>query len=179
MVRGVRVPARFTHPIAVEEFAGLADYQAVVGGNIEAVDIRLLDITMYVNEEGLIRGLEYNPRATMLWWYHVPAARQKALLVGDAVIVGWHDDDGETTDIPDSLVAIFTSAESFRIEVQWKAGDEWEIISPPMPYIDYFDTLVWALILAEKAHPFELKVVSTVTSPTPLSDVDDVGGDPK
>src|SRR4051812_11373706 len=109
MVKGIRVPARITHPITVAEFAGLDDYQAGVGGMIEAVDIPRLGITIYVNEEGLLRQMEFNPRATYLWWYHVVESRQKAMLVGDAVIVGCTDADGASTDIPEQLAAVFTN----------------------------------------------------------------------
>ncbi len=162
MVKGVHVPARITHPITVREFRELADYQSSVGGMIEAVDIPLLGVTTYVNEEGLLRGLEFNPRATFLWWYHVVEARQKAMLVGDAVIVGWPDAEGNSTDLPNDLLAVFTQPGDFWLEAQWKPGDEWDRVEPPMPYRDYFDALVWALILVEKGHPHELKVVSRV-----------------
>jgi len=30
--------------------------------------------------------LPYNPRATFLWWYVVPEAHQKAVLVGPALV---------------------------------------------------------------------------------------------
>lgn len=162
MVTGVHIPARITHPIVVREFNDLADYQAGVGGMIEAVDLRRIDVTMYANEEGLLRGLEFNPRATMLWWYWVPEARQKAMIAGDVVLVGWPDREGNSTNLPDEMLTIIKQAESFRIEVQWREGDSWEPIDAPMPYRDYFDTLTWALIIAEKAHPHQLKVVSTV-----------------
>jgi hypothetical protein len=162
MVKGAHVPARITHPIVVREFEQLEDYQLSVGGMIEAVDIQLLRITVYVNEEGLLRGLEFNPRATFLWWYHVPEARQKAMLVGDAVIVGWPDAEGNSTDLPDDLLAIFTQPGDFWLEAQWQLGDEWARVETPMPYGDYFDALVWALILVEKGKPHELKVVSRV-----------------
>jgi hypothetical protein len=42
-----------------------------------------------------------------------------------------------------------------------------------MPYGDYFDALVWALILVEKGNPHELKVVSRVMP------VEDLGGEGK
>jgi hypothetical protein len=62
-----------------------------VGGWIEPVDVPSLGITICVNEEGLIRQLPRDPRATFLWWFHVPANRQKAILVGDALLAGMAD----------------------------------------------------------------------------------------
>lgn len=96
MVQGIVIPAIDSMPLAVREFAGLKDYQEAVGGWIEAVDIPDLGITIYVNEEGLVHHLPFNSRATFLWWYHWPASRNVAMLVGEAVIVGMPDHDGET-----------------------------------------------------------------------------------
>lgn len=50
------------------EFTCLEDYQAAVGGLIEAVDVPDLGITIYVNDEGLLRHLPFNSRASFLWW---------------------------------------------------------------------------------------------------------------
>ena len=166
MVRGIHIPARITHQVTERQFEKLDDYQAGVGGNIEAVDLRLIDSTMYVNEEGHVHGLEFNPRATMLWWYWVPEARQKAMLVGDAVLVGWPDDEGNSTDLPQQMLGVILEADEFRIEVQWRSQDDWAVIYAPLPYIDYFDAMVWALILMEntRPRPHQLKVVSTVVA---------------
>jgi hypothetical protein len=89
----------------VRDLANLEDYKRCVDGYIEAVVVPDLDVTIYVNEEGLLRRLPFNSRASFLWWYYEPAARE-SLLVGDVVIVGWPDVDGESTDLPEtSLLA--------------------------------------------------------------------------
>jgi hypothetical protein len=151
------VPARVSHPITVKQFEGLADYQAAVGGTIEAVDIKRLGLTLYVNEEGLLRQLELNSRATFLWWYHVPEARQRAMLVGDAVFIGYPDDEGNTTDLPPGLLALFTEPGEFWVEVQWTPVDGWvRVLSD---YNDYFDAITWGMIANERFEPFQLKVV--------------------
>jgi hypothetical protein len=159
VARGVHVPARITHPVTVREFDNLADYQAGVGGPIEAIDIRLLDIKMYVNEEGLLRGLDLNSRATFLWWYHVPESRQRAFLVGDAVILGWPDQDGESTDLPDALLALFSKPGFYWLEVQREEGEEWVALADLPQFEDYFDAVVWALIYNDRMRPHQLKVV--------------------
>ncbi len=92
MVKGIYVPADGDEPLEVREFNGLEDYQRAVEGWIEPVDVLDLGITIYVIEEGLLRHLPFNSRATFLWWYHGPAARQSAMLVGNAVIVGMPDE---------------------------------------------------------------------------------------
>jgi len=90
------------------EYSGLDDYQSAVGGLIDAVDLESIGATLFVNDEGLVIGLPFNARATFLWWLHVSAAMNKAMLVGDAVIVGMLDRQGESTDVPDELLHTLT-----------------------------------------------------------------------
>lgn len=116
MVKGLFVPADETAPIDIREFAALDDYQNAVGRWIEPVDIPSLGVTIYVNEEGLIRQLPLNARATFLWWFHVPAPRQKAMLVGDAVLVGMPDHKGDSTDVPSAVIGLTAPGHLWRIE---------------------------------------------------------------
>lgn len=67
MVRGIVIPADAEKPLEQRDFAQLEDYQAAVDGWIEAVDIHGLGVTVYVNEEGLLRHLPPNSRASCLW----------------------------------------------------------------------------------------------------------------
>lgn len=71
------VVSKFTAPEAT-----LPILQELVGGYIELVNVPEIDGDMYVNEEGLLMGLELNEQASFI-------ARQ--IIVGDAVIV-WNDD---------------------------------------------------------------------------------------
>lgn len=102
MVQGIIVPADNTAPLRTAMLESLEDYQRAVGGWIEAVDIPDLGVTMYVNEEGLVRDLPFNRRATFLWRFHVPQARD-ARLVGDVSVVGLTDSEGENTKLPSEL----------------------------------------------------------------------------
>jgi hypothetical protein len=160
MVRGVLIPARLTHPITVREFECLEDYQSAVGGYIQPLDIERLGLTIYINEEGRLQHLEPNPRATYLWWYHAPESRQAAVLVGDAVLIGQPDAEGESTDLPDGLLALFLNPGVFRIDVQWHGSDQW--MNHGLSYDDYFEALVWAMILNERFTPKEVKVVGYI-----------------
>lgn len=76
MVSGIVIPAAAESSLEEREFANLEDYQAAVGGWIEAVDLPSFGVTICVNEEGLLRHLPFNSRASFPWWYHVSAARQ-------------------------------------------------------------------------------------------------------
>jgi hypothetical protein len=78
---------------------GLYELQGYVGGYIDCV--RGDDIVGYVNDEGIIMGLEYNLVASSLFQRH---------LFGDVVVVGAYDKDGvydgANYDIPSWLGAI-------------------------------------------------------------------------
>lgn len=149
MVKGLLVPLDETASIETREFAGLDDYQAAVGGWIEPVDVPSLGVTIYVNEEGLIRQLPLNTRATFLWWFHVPAARQKAMLVGDAVLVGMPDHKGDSTDVPNAVIGLTAAGRPWRIEyltetdARWRQGD--------VGHDDVWEAMVWGMVLLERA----------------------------
>lgn len=148
MVRGRVVPAAEGAAIELRDFAQLEDYQAVVGGYLEPVDVPSLGITIYVNEEGLLRQLPFNSRATFLWWYEVHEARQSAMLVGDAVIVGMPNRRGESTDVPQSLVDILTRAGAWRVQVKSLGDPRWH--QSTATHADYFEALVMAMVTIER-----------------------------
>lgn len=125
MVKGLLVPVDPTAPIETRELIQLDDYRAAVGGRIEPVDVPPLGTTIYVNEEGLIRQMPLNPRATFLWWFYVPAARQKAMLVGDALLVGMPDQRGDSTDVPDEVCELAASGKRWRVEYLTESDSRW------------------------------------------------------
>ena len=84
-----------TRSVESVETIDLDFLQEAVGGYIEAVGLSSYEATMYVNEEGLIRGLPMNPLASEI-------AGQ--LLVGDVVIVGPTNEDGEDTGLSDEQI---------------------------------------------------------------------------
>lgn len=147
MVKGLVIPADPERPVEVLAFQRLEDYQAIVGGWIEAVDVPPLGVTTYVNEEGLLRKLPFNSRATSLWWYELPHLRHQAMLVGDAVIVGLPDDDGESTDIPESTLALLTRKEPYEVLALLGDSPTWR--KHPWLYSDYFEAVVWAMIMSD------------------------------
>lgn len=88
--------------------------QARVGGLIEAVRVdevltdagrKLVEATVFVNEEGKLAMLPLNSRATDLCalaiggWYH-------DVIVGDVVVLGQVDDEGDATPVPDAIVRL-------------------------------------------------------------------------
>lgn len=159
MVKGLIIPAEASASIEVRGFERLEGYQAVVGGWIEPVDIPDLGITVYVNEEGLLRHLPPNSRATFLWWYHVPESRQRAMLVGDAVIVGWPDQNGDSTDLPEEVIELLRPEAGFAIEARPSSDDEW---GRDERSYEYVDATVWAMLLIERSEGrLEVRIVPT------------------
>ena len=145
---------------------------------MEAVDIPSLGITVYVSEEGLIHHQPFNSRATFLWWYHVPAARNAAMLVGEAVVVGLPDRNGNESEIPAETEAILTSTEGWGVLLQ--LGDDASLGGEagigtrhvlPLVHGDprwfaslvkheaYFSACAWAMVLQERWVATESRVV--------------------
>lgn len=148
MVRALRIPVDADEPTTEVFVDKLEDYPAIVGGWVEAVDIHSLGITIYVAEEGLIMQLPFNSRASFLWWYLVPEARQKAMLVGPALIVGLRDRVGQSTDIPSQVVEQLLNTGEWRVEVRVHGDPRW--YRNQTSYSDYFEALVWAMVTLER-----------------------------
>lgn len=155
MVQGIIIPADNTAPLMTARLDSLADYQRAVGGWIEAVDIPDLSVTMYVNEEGLIRDLPYNRRATFLWRFHVPQARD-ARLVGDVAVVGLTDDDGENTELPRELARRLLEPGAYRVRTRERGENRW--YEEPIDRDDYIETVVWAALLQEMSPALEVRI---------------------
>lgn len=137
MAQGIIIPASDAEDMRAREPTEVEDYQKAAGGWIEALDILSFGCTMYLNEEGLIRGLPYNRRATYLWWYHVPHARGQARLAGDAVLVGLPGQNGWNTDVPRMAQALLSGATLYQVELQRVDSEEWRATpSEPQTYIE-------------------------------------------
>lgn len=80
----------------------LAAFQAVVGGYIEGVYSD--EVTIYVNEEGLIRSLAFNPTASQ-FAQHLTGYGYR--LAGTALIVGPADEEGNDTHVRESVVSYY------------------------------------------------------------------------
>lgn len=74
---------------------GYKELQNLVGGLIDAVNSD--KASCYVNDEGLLIGLPFNRIASILMGRY---------LVGDAVVCGDVDDDGNDTDVSDEVLHI-------------------------------------------------------------------------
>ncbi len=149
MVQGIIIPASESKAVVCAEFATLEDYQRLVGGWIEAVDIPVLNATMYVNEEGPLRGLPFNRRATFPLWFHVPATRGRARLVDNAVPVGGGETAGNRTDLSTAVSQLLLGHGEHNVSTREPGGTRWR--SEPEPHEDYLEAIIWATVLQEYA----------------------------
>ena len=98
-VKAIHIPV--DEPPSMLLVNGLEHYQALVGdGLIESV-ANQIGTTIYCNEDGIDLGLEPNLVATMVAGQH---------LVGDVVIVGLPDEDGDDTDVSTDVVLLVMQA---------------------------------------------------------------------
>ena len=149
MVTGVIIPADAESVVRREEFRGLTDYQRVVGGYIEAIDLAHPPMSLFANDEAKLIGLPINRRATALWWLHEPAAYGLDVVSGDVVLVGQPDRHGDTQSAPPKFVELLLTSRSFRVEVKgdddssaWTASDH--------RFDDYFSAATYALDLRHR-----------------------------
>ncbi|MDF1478794.1 DUF3846 domain-containing protein [Leifsonia sp. H3M29-4] len=148
MVTGIVIPADANEPVREIDTAVPDAIATAVGGLMEAVDLHGLRVTVYVNESGLLQHLPFNSRASFLWWYHVPSARQRAMLVGDAVIVGLPDDNGADTEVSTTARELLLSPRRFRVEVRTADDPTWHRNRATYP--NYWEAIVWAMVLLER-----------------------------
>ena len=114
-ITGLRIPADGNEPIRKVPISGYEDINRNVGGYIEAVFLWSGRVTMYVNEEGLLKGLPHNARASWLRHQGTPTTPWNGhpgdywkyrhgldlALVGDVLLLGPPDGEGDDTGITD------------------------------------------------------------------------------
>ena len=80
----------------------LKSLQTIVGGYIESVGSR--DVTIFINEEGKLEGLPINHLATVLWWVVCPHMAGQDVLLGDVVVLGPVDANGDETSVTEDTL---------------------------------------------------------------------------
>lgn len=101
MTKAIIIPADITEPIRQADLNGYSELSEAVGGMIQPVDGE--DFTAYVNEEGKLIDLGINRRANAFIHAQVPALPAYDVIVGDVVILGGLDEEGEDTDVPQRI----------------------------------------------------------------------------
>jgi hypothetical protein len=81
----------------------LTTLQTAVDGWVQAVEVAT-DLTMWCNEEGKMFGLAHNPYAQFMWDKAYGAHTD--YIVGDIVLTGGADSEGDTLGLTDEQVGI-------------------------------------------------------------------------
>jgi hypothetical protein len=136
------------HQLAV---ARLVDYQELVGGLIEGVALDKPPARMYMNEEGKLRDLPINRRATLLLWAHNRPFRYQDVIMGDAFLVGQPDREGSDTSVPEHYAHLLCEASTFHVEVQAQSDETWREMQGR--FDNWPDAYEFALTLERSGYP--------------------------
>lgn len=148
MFHAIQIPQDEDRPLYKVTIEDLAGMQAAVGGYIEIVDLTPLNASLVVNEEGKLMNLEINRRATLLFWLLFPSIRGRDAICGDALIVGYPDCQGNTTDAPKEVVELLFETKSYKAEFQ-TFDDAKKFNGNLRRFEDYFEAANYALLKAQ------------------------------
>lgn len=151
-IKGIVVPHDEEQQLQLVEIeqGNYRDIQSHVGGTFDVIDIQRPTLTsVFIHDEGKIIGLPLNRRATMLLWASDAKWRGYDIIVGDALILGPPDEEGETTAVPGEVEDLLLHTDEYKMEVQTTGnGDSWD--GNQLRFTDPFTALNHVLALAER-----------------------------
>lgn len=143
---GIYIPADEAAPLEFRLFGQISEYQEAVGGYFQCVDIDAPAATFFVNEDGKVISLPLNRRATLAWWMLYSPARDVDAFMGNVIILGQPDDEGDTQDVPAELVTLLMKTDLYKYEVRTvDRDDKW--YGNMSTFDDYFEACNAALSL--------------------------------
>ncbi|BAS17577.1 hypothetical protein AHiyo8_58800 [Arthrobacter sp. Hiyo8] len=148
MIHAIQIPQDEERPLYKVAIENLAGMQAAVGGYIEIIDLGPLMASLIINEEGKLEKLPINRRATLLFWLLFPSIRHRDAIVGDVLIVGHPDKDGNTTDAPANVVELLFETKSYKAEFQ-TFDHPTKFNGNLRRFDDYFEAANYALLKAQ------------------------------
>ena len=119
MTRCIIIPVEWNYPLTRTELVSLADFQRVVGGWIEHVGLNE-ELALLVDEEGRVKHLPINRRATLLRRLYHEASRESPAIVGSAVLIGPPIEE-EFGDVPEMLERLLIDTRRYFVRV--RSGD--------------------------------------------------------
>lgn len=148
MIHAIQIPVDEERPLYKVAIEGLEGMQAAVGGYIEIIDLGPLTASLVANEEGKLEKRDINRRATLLFWLLFPSVRHRDVIVGDVLIVGHPDRQGNTTDAPANVVELLFETKSYKAEFQ-TFDDADKFNGNLRRFDDYFEAANYALCKAD------------------------------
>lgn len=144
MIQGVLIPADAQAPVREVQLSDTNGCSTIIGSSTDRTDIEKLDVTVHVHHNGLAEGLQFNARATRLWWAHQPALIDGPRLYGDAVLVGTETVEGRANDVPDTLRRLLTEDGNYSVLLN-VASQPWELRESN--HENYFSAVTSAVVL--------------------------------
>lgn len=144
LLHAVQIPQDEERPLYKVAIDGLSGMQAAVGGYIQVVDLTPLGASLVLDEEGKLKGKEINRRATLLFWLLFPSVRHRDAIVGDVIVIGAPDDDGNSTDVPEAVTKLLFETKSYKAEFQ-TLDDANKFNGNLRRFEDYFEAVNYAL----------------------------------
>ncbi len=149
MIHAIQIPVEEERPLYKVAIENLAGMQAAVGGYIEILDLGPLTASLVVNEEGKLEKLAINRRATLLFWMLFPSIRGRDVILGDVLIVGYPDKQGNTTDAPKEVFELLFDTRSYKAEFQ-TFDDKNKFNGNLMRFESYFDACNYAITKSQR-----------------------------
>jgi hypothetical protein len=159
MVTGIVIPHETSVALQKVEFQTLTDYQTAVGGYIELVHLEGHPVAIIADEDGKVKRLPVNSRATCLWWLLNPSGLGGDFLVGDVVILG-AGRRGNMNNVPEKLLALLFETSEYQVQVcRSEKLNDWVPIGETVK--DFFEAARRTLTLMEVWNPPEhVKIVA-------------------
>lgn len=110
-MRALIIPADLELPTRVADLTGgLGELQEIVGGYVRPLTLAGSGASMYLDEEAnLKRGIPENPRAAAI----VDFMGARVTILGDVVILGAPDAEGNDTDLSETAVGMLQATIKF------------------------------------------------------------------
>ncbi|QXT64195.1 hypothetical protein [Tessaracoccus palaemonis] len=147
MPKGIVIRADMKAPPEFHDFNIIADLEDVTGYPLKTVPIPTLGVVAVANAQGNKRKLPVNTYATLLWWFWVPALRRQVVLLGDIVLLGEPDPDGQPTNVPAPFAGYVLSQNGHRVQLKVTGEKDWYRTATIAP--NYFDAIVLAFELLD------------------------------
>ncbi|WOI90199.1 DUF3846 domain-containing protein [Rhodococcus qingshengii] len=152
IISGIFIPHDEEEPLRTVEFEQ-GDYKAIqgfIGGTFGVINIERPALSsIFVHDDGKIIGLPLNRRATMLLWASDSKWRHFDAIMGDALVLGIPDDEGETMGVPAELDELLLHTSEYKMEVQTVGdGDSWS--GNGLRFSEPFEAYNYVLGLADR-----------------------------
>ncbi|CAK9251222.1 unnamed protein product [Sphagnum jensenii] len=105
-MKALVIPAnpKLTFSIEEGEDGGKVIKAGIGGGWLEMVPLPTEDVILWCDEEGKLKRLPVNARAQELWLALWGKSSFNDVLVGDVVLTGGTDEEGNPMDVPESVI---------------------------------------------------------------------------